>query len=312
MKRVAVVGAGVMGRGIAELYALGGLEVRLCDVGVEVLGAAATRVRDDLSLLAAEGLVDAAEADAARGRITFTPRLDEAVHGAGFVTEAIPELLAPKQALFEQIEAEASPDAIIASNTSTLSIAQLAGRVRRPERMVITHFFNPAQLVPLVEVLAHPAAPPGVAEATLALMRRIGKRPVLLRREVPGFIANRLQAALAREAFHLLEEGVASAEEIDAAVTEGPGFRWAFVGPLAIADFGGLDTWQRVLDNLAPVLDRATGAPAAVIERVRRGELGAKTGTGIFAYPPEELRRRMAERDWNFARLLQLKRERPG
>jgi 3-hydroxybutyryl-CoA dehydrogenase len=173
--------------------------------------------------------------------------------------------------------------------------------------MVITHFFNPAQLVPLVEVVPHPSMPQAAVAEVLEMLRRLGKHPVLLRREVPGFVANRLQAAVAREAFHLLEQGVASAEEIDAAVTEGPGFRWPFVGPIEIAELGGLDTWQRVLDQLAPELCRDQQAPEAIRALVARGDLGAKTGRGLLDHAARPLADRLLARDRFLVRLAKLK-----
>jgi len=196
------------------------------------------------------------------------------------------------------------PDAILASNTSTLPLAEVAARARRPERILLTHFFNPAHLVPLVEVLAHPSAPPGMVTEVLALLRRAGKRPVSLLKESPGFIANRLQVALVREAFALLEDGVASALDIEAAVTEGPGFRWPFIGPFETADLGGLDTWEKVIGNLAPHLSRAEEPPEALRAAVRRGDLGAKTGRGILPPSDRSAADRIRERDRALIHLL--------
>ncbi len=304
---VAIVGAGLMGHAIAHLYARAGFEVRLCDTGEEVLERARREAAADLDLLVEEGALARGEADAALSRIHTTTDLAAAVAGAGFVTEAVPEVLELKWDLFDRVQ-RAAPGAILASNTSTIPVARLAERSRRPDRMVITHFFNPPHLVPLVEVVAHPAAPPEVLHTTLDLMRRIGRRPVHVRKEVPGFVANRLQAALVREAFHLLELGVADARDIDAVVTEGPGVRWPLLGPLEIADLGGLDVWRRVLDNLLPELGRAQGAPARVLECVRRGDLGAKTGRGLFEHGDAgAVARRVRERDRFLIRLLRIK-----
>lgn len=305
---VAVVGAGLMGHGIAQLYARAGFEVRLCDTGEEVLGRALREAAAELDLLVEEGALGRAEAEAALSRIRTTTDLEAAVSGAGFVTEAVPELLELKWETYRRIERSAPPSAIIASNTSTIPVARLAEGALHPGQMAITHFFNPPHLVPLVEVVAHPSSPPELVRLTMDLMRRIGRRPVLIRKEVPGFVANRLQAALVREALHLLELGVADARDIDAVVTEGPGVRWPFLGPLEIADLGGLDVWRRVLDNLLPELGRAQGAPAPIAGCVRRGDLGAKTGRGLFEHgDPAALARRLRERDRFLVRLLELK-----
>jgi 3-hydroxybutyryl-CoA dehydrogenase len=305
---VAVLGAGVMGHGIAQLFAQAGASVRLQDVEGDRLAAGLSTVEASLALLVEEQVLTAAQAAAARGRIEPTTSPDRALAGAGFVVEAIPELLEAKLELFDRIERVVDGDAIVASNTSTLPISLLAQRARRPERMVIVHFFNPAQLVPLVEVLPHPLMPPAVVERVLRAMRWIGKHPVRLGREIPGFVANRLQAAVVREAFHLVELGVASLAEIDEVVTEGPGFRWPFIGPVETADLGGLDTWLRLLDNLAPGLSRADRAPEAIRERVARGELGAKTGRGLADHAGHSLAERARERDRLLIGLGRLKR----
>jgi 3-hydroxybutyryl-CoA dehydrogenase len=307
-RAVAVIGAGVMGHGIAQLFAQAGAAVRLQEVEPARLSTGLAAMEASLSLLVEEEAISPQEAAAARSRVRPTTSLEAALAGAGLVVEAIPELLDAKLELFDRVERLVGDDTLIASNTSTLPISRLASRARRPERMVIVHFFNPAQLIPLVEVLPHPAMPAAVVERVMEAMRAIGKRPVLLRREVPGFVANRLQAALVREAFHLAELGVASLADIDAVMTEGPGFRWSFVGPAEAADLGGLDTWQRVLDNLLPELSRATGAPAAIRERVARGELGAKTGRGLAAHDPDSLAARIQARDRHLIRLANLKR----
>ncbi len=304
---VVVVGAGVMGHGIAQLFAQAGARVKLQDPDQARLAAGLAAIETSLALLVEEEVLSPAEAAAARSRVRPTTRLEPALAGVGLVVEAIPEFLEAKLELFDRIERVAGGDTLIASNTSTLPISLLAQRALRPERMVITHFFNPAQLVPLVEVLPHPAMPPETVERVLETMRRIGKHPVLLRKEVPGFVANRLQAAVLREAFHLVELGVVSAEEIDAVVTEGPGFRWPFIGPVETADLGGLDTWQRVLDNLAPGLSRADRAPAALRDCVARGELGAKTGRGLVNWSGRPVAERVAARDRFLVRLARLK-----
>jgi 3-hydroxybutyryl-CoA dehydrogenase len=305
---VAVIGAGVMGHGIAQLFAQGGAAVRLHDTEGPRLAGGLAALEESLALLVEEEVLSPWEAAAARARVRPTTGLEAALAGATLVVECIPERLEEKLALFDRIERAVGDDTLLASNTSTLPISRLAARARRPERMIIVHFFNPAQLIPLVEVVPHPLMAPAVVERVLAALRHVGKRPVLLRREVPGFVANRLQAAVVREAFHLVELGVASAEEIDAVVTDGPGFRWPFVGPIEAADLGGLDTWQAVLDNLAPELSRAERAPAAIRERVARGELGAKTGRGLFQHDPEPLAERIRARDRLLIRLWKLKR----
>jgi 3-hydroxyacyl-CoA dehydrogenase len=312
IERVAVVGAGVMGHGIALSYALAGLEVRLTDVGDGALARGVAALERDLALLVEEGLVPSGDAAAARGRVIPSLELREVVPGAELVTECVPESLPLKHEMLARLEGLAGPGTVIASNTSTLPLGEIAARAREPARVMLTHFFNPAHLVPLVEVLPHAETPPGVLAEVLALLRRAGKRPVLLRKACPGFVANRLQVALAREAFALLEAGVASAEDIEAAVTEGPGFRWSFIGPFETADLGGLDTWEKVIGNLAPHLSRAEEPPEPLRAAVRRGDLGAKTGRGILPPSGKSPEDRIRERDRALIHLLRGKSRAAG
>ncbi|NRQ52629.1 MULTISPECIES: 3-hydroxyacyl-CoA dehydrogenase family protein [Brevibacillus] len=310
IKHVAVIGSGVMGHGIAQLYALAGFSVSLYDLQEELLHKAKASVEQSLDLLEKEGVITEQDKSSALERIVLTTDLQQAVAEADVITEAVPEVIELKWQLFAQLEQFAKPEAIIASNTSTFSIARLIEKAQSPHRFIITHFFNPAQLVPLVEIVRHEQTAEEVVTATVKLMERIGKAPVLLKKDVPGFIANRLQTALMREAFHLLEEGVASAEDIDTVMKAGIGFRWAFVGPIETADFGGLDTWQRVMDNLAPELDQSITAPQIISEHVNKGELGTKSGAGIYSYEHVSVADRLHARDEQFIRLTKLKNER--
>ncbi|RNB85575.1 3-hydroxyacyl-CoA dehydrogenase family protein [Brevibacillus panacihumi] len=307
--RAAVIGSGVMGHGIAQVYAMAGYSVSLYDIKDELLGKARQAIERSLSLQVREDVLTEQAKQEALARITLTTNLQEAVADADLITEAIPEVIDLKWTLFEQLEAYAKPDAIIASNTSTFSIGRLIEKTKTPQRFIITHFFNPAQLVPLVEIVRHEKTSEDVVQKTVEWIKQIGKSPVLLKKDVPGFIANRLQTALMREAFSLLANGVAEAHEIDTVMKDGIGFRWAFVGPIETADFGGLDTWQRVMDNLAPELDRSEAAPAIIRELVAKGDLGTKTGAGIYSYADTSVEDRLRKRDEQFLRLAKQKRE---
>jgi len=310
--KTAVVGAGIMGRGIALIYALNGFRVLLFDCAPKALEEAGNRIENDLALLLTEGLATESQVRQTRSNILFTDSLPAAVSDADFVTEAVPEQLPLKRQVFAELEKLVRDDTILASNTSTLPLADLSANLARPERMIITHFFNPAHLVPLVEIVRSENTPAQVLETTLDLMRRLDKKPVVLKKEVPGFIANRLQAALMREALHLVASGVADCEDIDTAVTAGPGFRWSLIGPLETADFGGLDTWQKVMNNLCPELDCARSAPALVDTMNEEGRLGVKSGEGFYRYPTQEvIMEKIRARDLNFIRLLKL-RQRQG
>ena len=178
-----------------------------------------------------------------------------------------------------------------------------------PHRFVITHFFNPAQLVPLVEVVKHESTSDEAVRITMNLMKLIGKTPVLLKKDVPGFIVNRLQAAVVREALYLVDEGVADAADIDLAVTEGPGFRWAFTGPIKTADYGGLDIWKSVVENLAPELSKSEVAPKIIDIRISEGKLGTKTGEGIYTYTGQSTEEQIKARDRKLIRLNKMKND---
>ncbi|MDW7615579.1 3-hydroxyacyl-CoA dehydrogenase family protein [Peribacillus simplex] len=309
IKKVAIIGSGVMGSGIAQSFAVSGHFVTINDIKEELLYHAQNRISENLSLLIEEGVMTDEEKQAALANITYSVDLKGAVREADFIIEAIPEVIELKLNLYEQMEEMIKPDAIVASNTSTFPISQLMGKASFADRMVITHFFNPGHLVPLVEIVQHDETKPEIVKTTMDLMRKIGKSPILLKKEIAGFIANRLQTALMREAFYLLKEGVADAEDIDTAITAGPGFRWAFTGPIEIADFGGLDTWQRVFDNVSPVLDQSKEAPDMIRDLVAMGKLGTKSGEGIFTYEESTVSQKINERDRHFIKLGKLKME---
>ncbi|MBD8134411.1 3-hydroxyacyl-CoA dehydrogenase family protein [Peribacillus frigoritolerans] len=309
IKKIAIIGSGVMGSGIAQSFAVSGYFVTINDIKEELLYHAQNRISENLSLLIEEGALTDREKQGALANITYSVDLDCAVRDADFIIEAIPEVIELKLNLYQQLEEIIKPDAIVASNTSTFPISQLMEKASFAERMVITHFFNPGHLVPLVEIVQHDETKPEIVKATMDLMRKIGKSPILLKKEIAGFIANRLQTALMREAFYLLKEGVADAEDIDTAITAGPGFRWAFTGPIEIADFGGLDTWQRVFDNVSPVLDQSKEAPDLIRDLVAEGKLGTKSGEGIFTYEESTVSQKINERDRNFIKLGKLKME---
>ena len=307
-EKVTVLGAGTMGHGIAQLYAQAGYDVYMYDIKDEFLENAMTQISSNLDMLIQENSITAADKENTLKRISTSTDLKEAVSGSRFVTEAVSENLTIKFDLFKQLEEVIDNDTIIASNTSTFSIQQLSEGVQKRDRLIITHFFNPAHLVPLVEVVKGPETSQDIIDRTVEVLNNIGKKPVVLKKDIPGLIANRLQAALVREAFYLLDNGIADAEDIDLAITAGPGFRWAFIGPLETADFGGLDIWKSVVENLAPVLSKEEKIPSFVEDKVQSGNLGTKTGNGLFTYSGnDEVQRRITERDENFIRLANIK-----
>jgi 3-hydroxybutyryl-CoA dehydrogenase len=240
---------------------------------------------------------DLSAAVAARLGVRAAPTLEDAVAGADLVFEAIAEDQDAKRDLYRRIGAVA-PGAILASNTSSILPEALADATASPELFLIAHFFNPATVVPLVEIVPASTTSAAAVETVRALLAGAGKEAVVLRRQTPGFVANRLQAALLREAFALERDGVASFADIDRVVRAGLGSRWAAAGPFAVVDLGGLDIWAVVTTRLFPELATDTAAPEALTARVAEGRLGAKSGEGLYPHDADSdalLRERIAE-----------------
>ena len=296
-ERVAVIGTGMMGPGIALTLALVGHPVTLFGRSADSLARALAAVDAGLQQLRDERLTTGRSAQAARRRIQGTTDLAAAVARAAFVFESISEELELKQQLFGDLERLAPREAIFASNTSGLPITRIAEHMTNPERAATAHFWNPAHLMPLVELVKGERT----SEATLEKLRQVlgaaGKRTVTVRKDVPGQLGNRLQHALLREAFHIIQEGVASIEDVDVAVKFGPGLRFPAYGLLEHADMVGLDMVQAIDGYLFPALSSAEAPPAFLRELVARGNLGAKTGHGLYDWTQRNAADVLAARD---------------
>jgi len=297
IEQVSVVGAGRMGHGIALVYALDGHDVTLFDIDDGVLDAAPARVDAALSTMVNAGHVDRDTADAALSNLRTESDIASAVAGADFVTEAVAEDLAVKQSVFADLDAHAPADALLATNTSGLSIADIARDVDDTSRVLGTHWFNPPHIVPLVEVVKGPGTTDAAAEATRELLDSAGKTPVVLEREIPGFVGNRIQAAMTYEAYSLLARGVASAADIDRAVKAGFGFRLPVMGIFEKVDQSGLDVHREVERSLMADLDRGTDPNPVVSELVERGETGWESGRGVYDWTGVDRDAAQRERD---------------
>ena len=296
---VAVLGLGTMGHGIAQTFAAAGYAVRCYDEQPAARASLHERVRVNLLAFVEAGLVPRERIEPTLSRLAICGSEEETLAGVGFVTEVVNEDLVLKQELFARLEALVTADTILASNSSTFPISQSGARMQRPERALVTHWFNPPHLVPLVEVVPGPDTREETTRTTMALMQRIGKQPLRLRKELPGFLVNRIQVAIQREVWDLLEQGVASAEEIDSALRGSVGFRMAAVGPLEVHDFGRPGYPDERFTGTWPLTFAATAeVPALVQKLVEQGCLGAKTGRGFHEYSSEQLveRRRAARR----------------
>lgn len=271
-----------MGNAIASLFARAGWRVVLIDPSEDA------RNRSRQHLLG--GSTDPALGE----RLTWHAELESA-HACTLVIEAAPENLVLKQRIFASLEAICSPQTIIATNTSGLSISRLAESLQRPERFVGTHFFTPAEIIPLVEVVGGARTDDATITRVLRILRDTGKRPVHVRKDIPGFIANRLQHALAREAMALLQDGVASAEDIDTVARWALGIRLALTGPLEQRDLNGLDIHLAIAEYLYPDLENSQTPLRVLREKVEQGDLGVKSGRGFYDWNTPE--RRQALRD---------------
>jgi 3-hydroxybutyryl-CoA dehydrogenase len=297
IRRVAVLGLGTMGHGIAQTFALAGYDVACFDESTSARDSLIERVRENLSAFVAAELVEPEQVEPTLARLRLTDSEAEAVADAEFLTEAIPEDLAVKQALLARLERITAPETILASNSSSFPISQSGKLLERPERALVTHWFNPPHLTPVVEVVPSPHTSEAVVQATMQLLASVGKVPIHVRRELPGFLVNRVQVAIQREVWDLVDQGVASREEIDAAIRGTIGFRFAVMGPLEIHDFAGLDIQLATYCNLVGEIRSDTIVPAVVDGLMAEGHLGIKSGRGFYDYPPERLVARRTRRD---------------
>lgn len=306
IEQVAVLGLGTMGHGIAQTFAIAGLEVRCFDDVPAARDTLRERVQSNLDQLSKAGLLNVAEIPAILSRLHVFDSEQDAVSKAQFITEAVSEELRVKQALFARLEDDVGDDVILASNTSSYPMTQISQQMRHPERALNTHWFNPPHIVPLVEVVPGERTVETTTLATIELLRRIGKLPIRLNQEVPGFLVNRIQTAMMREIWDLWQRGVASAEDIDLAVRSSIGLRLAVIGPMQVCDFAGLDIWSKVYGNLAPDLRADSALPERIGKLVASGHLGAKTGQGIFADNSEVVAAKMQARDKGYLELIKL------
>ncbi len=278
-RRVAVVGAGTMGAGIAYAVALAGFEVCLTDSRAEVLPLALGRLNDLLAVAVKRGKLTEPERFAVSAQLRAEHQFAPAVSGAEVVIEAVHEHLGVKQQLFAELERAAPGDALLATNTSSLSVADIAAAVQDPGRVVGLHFFNPVHAMKLVEVVTHPRASPAAVERAVAFARALDKEPIVVQ-DSPGFASSRLGLALGLEAMRMLERGVASAEDIDKAMELGYNHP---MGPLKLTDLVGLDVRLAIAEYLHQRLQESQFEPPQILrDKVAKGELGKKTGKGFY------------------------------
>ena len=285
MKSVSVIGMGTMGPGIAATLARGGMTVRCYDTRAEALANSAGLISGAFGVLDALGMPDNGDAE----RISMSDSLEDCVAGADLVVETVPEVLELKLELLGKLDDLVSPECVLASDTSGLPITRLQEGNSNPGRVIGMHWSNPPHIIPIIEVVAGRDTAPETVDRMVAAIRQINLLPILVKKDVPGFVENRVLYAIMRECVDLVEEGVIDAEALDQCVSWGIGYKLAVVGPMALLDMAGLDIYQAVASYLNKELSTRGDVSPLITERTAKGRLGIKSGGGIFDYTPEQI-----------------------
>ncbi|MGF6375720.1 3-hydroxybutyryl-CoA dehydrogenase [Clostridiales Family XIII bacterium PM5-7] len=307
IKTIAVLGAGTMGHGIAEYFAMSGYPVNLYEPYEPMRRTCMDTIKEELVFLGENQLIKPEEVEPILGRITVFADLEEAVKDIDYVIEATREDVVLKQELFQQLEQYTKPEAILASNTSSLALNKMIEKLsdEKKAKCMVCHWYNPAHLMPLVELSFFGNMDEETFRTVEELYEQAGKQTCRVLKDVPGLVANRIQQGVAREAFSLIQEGIASPKDIDKALKFGPAFRYATTGQLEVADMGGLDIWCTVGDNLLSVMDNRTDSNPILRKKVEEGKLGMKSGEGFFTYPEDQIQEK--KNAFNRRLIVQLK-----
>jgi len=296
IKNISVLGTGTMGHGIALMSAKAGLNVVLYGRSDASLERGFNSIKSSLNRLRGEGKLDDSKCEEILKKIRGVKTIEEAAKDADFIIESLAENLELKQQIFKQLDELCAPEVILSTNTSGLSPTAIAKYTKYPERVVIAHFWNPPQLIPLVEVVPGEKTSQNTMEITMEWVEFIGKKAVRMEKECLGFIGNRLQGALLREALYIVEQGWAKPEEVDKAIEYGHGRRLPVTGPLCSADLGGLDVFYNIASYLNKDLCNSTEPSKLLQSKVEAGNLGSKSGEGIYNWLPENLESKQKER----------------
>jgi len=288
VSNISVIGAGMIGPGIAQAFAAKNYQVCLLDIKEEILSKAVESIRSNLSMMARKGVVHKSEIDTVISRIKTTTDMAEAASEAQLVIEAVTENLELKQKVFQDLDRLCSPEAILATNTSVISITEIAAKAHRRERILGTHFWNPPYIIPLVEVVKGKETSEETLEITYQLLKNAGKHPVKVMKDVPGFVGNRLQHALWREAISIVEHGIADAATVDEAIKNSFAIRLPVLGPMENADMVGLDLVLSIHDYVLKYLESSPRPSSLLQAKVAKGELGFKTEKGFQTWSAEE------------------------
>jgi 3-hydroxybutyryl-CoA dehydrogenase len=303
IRTIGVAGAGTMGSGIAQLFARKGFDVRVVDLEKQYLDRSRRLVALFNSSLVEEGMMTAQEVEPLTCRISYHLGQD-ALCDADVIVESIVEKLDVKQVFWEEVEAIARHDALFTTNTSGLSINGIAAKLRDKGRFAGMHFWNPPHIIPLVELIRAEETKNDTVATLKDLCKTIGKEPVEVRKDAPGFVGNRLQFAVFREALHIVAEGIASAEDVDRAMRYGPGFRYPILGPLQTADLGGLDTFFYIASYLFDSLSDMKEPPELLRHLIEARQLGVKSKRGFYDYSNGKDEDAIKRRDRMFLEML--------
>jgi 3-hydroxybutyryl-CoA dehydrogenase len=294
---IGVLGAGLMGHAIAQVFASAGYEVNLYDADIALLEKAKERIAANFDVFIQMKLATPEDRERCLELVTAAKDLRTFCEGPQVIIEAISEEMTVKQNAYAAIEKQTPPDTILTSNTSALSITDISAALEHKSRFLGTHFWNPPHIIPCVEVIMGASTAPEVFDTVYRLMEKVGKVPVRVLKDVPGFLGNRLQHALWREAISLLANKIASAEDIDKVVKYGFGLRMPFIGPLETADLAGLALTQDIHKYLFPYLESSQEPSPALDALVAEGAIGVKAGQGFYHWTPEKIQQVVRQRD---------------
>ncbi len=297
IKKIGIIGAGIMGHGIAQIFAQQDYQTMLYSRKEETLSGALKKIESNLERFAKHRIIPNGNIKRAVSRIQTSTELKNSVEDVDFVVEATSEDMNVKKSVFKSLDAFCPEHTILTTNTSGLSITEISSATNRPEKVVGTHFWNPPYLVPLVEVTKGNSTSDEAFQITYELMERIGKAPVKVLKDIPGFIGNRIQHAMYREIFSLLDQKIATPEDIDKTVTLSFGGRLSVLGPLAIADLNGVDLFYEVQKYLLRKIEHSPEPVGLLRDMVERGNLGTKVGKGFYSWDKKKIEEVTERRD---------------
>ncbi len=304
IKHVGVLGAGLMGHGIAQIFARAGYKVNIFDADAAMLNRAKDKIAANFDVFIKLKLATPRDREKCLELVSVSPDLPSLCRGPQIIIEAISENMKIKHDTYREMEKYTPADTIFTSNTSALSITAISTALRRKERFLGTHFWNPPHIIPCVEVIKGADTAEDVFETVYALMEKAGKVPVRVLKDVPGFLGNRLQHAMMREAISLREHNIASAEDIDKVVKYSFGIRLPFIGPLETADLAGLNLLQDIESYLFPYLESSPKISPLLDSLVGEGAMGVKTGRGFYNWTPEKIQQLIQQRDTIILRII--------